>query len=525
MRAMPERGISSLSRAARISGISRRALSTLPRPHVLHRRPDAAETRAAVRRVALNRVTYGHRRLGAMLRREGRRIHRRRVDRWMREEQRLRPAHFPRPRLPSAGALEADRPNQKGSTDPTYIDTTDRGPCPLTSILDGCTREVLAWSFLPNCGAMEAIDVVQAAVAKEFPRRLRADGVVLRSDAGSQFIAHVFRERRKVLGIELEAIRKKRREDHGMMESYHGHLKMDYLWTAPPRPYAETRDHLATSLRHYNEERPRSSWNDLTPTEFAKKRKEEPDRSRTQGRTALSPHPSPCANRRGTCQRGLGALEKSARSVRAAARLPDERARRAEAARQRTHLVRWLQVAREGEAAQARRKFLTKHEGELGWGAEVGVAAHDHRAEQGLRPRIAKKCKLSRGSRTLGGAERFAALAGVVETGKMQRGLGSPSSGHGSCACGPIRLGSARVRRAKRGREGVGGRDPPADRLVTPGWEGLPRNRGPNSRTTSSGSVPIGHGRVPSDKPWAPPGPRPRPRPTPAGRDHRTARR
>ena len=50
---------------------------------------------------------------------------------------------------------------------------------------------------------------------------------------------------------------------------------MDYLWTAPPRPYAETRGHLATSLRHYNEERPHSSLNYLTPTEFAKKMKEE----------------------------------------------------------------------------------------------------------------------------------------------------------------------------------------------------------------------------------------------------------
>ena len=272
---MQDRGISSLSRAARMSGISRRALYTLPRSHVLHRRPDEAETRAAVRRGALNLVTYGHRRVWAMLRREGRMINRKRVYRLMREEQLLRLAHFPRPRLPSTGALEADRPNQKWYTDLTYIDTTNRGPCPLTSILDGCTREVLAWSFLPNCGATEAIDVVQAAVTKEFPRRLRADGVVLRSDAGSQFIAHVFRESMKVLGIELEAIRKKRPEDNGMIESYHGHLKMDYIWTAPPRPYAESRGHMVTSLRHYNEERPHSSLNYLAPTEFAKKMKEE----------------------------------------------------------------------------------------------------------------------------------------------------------------------------------------------------------------------------------------------------------
>ncbi len=118
--------------------------------------------------------------------------------------------------------------------------------------------------------------------------------------------------------------------------------------------------------------------------------------------------------------RGLRVLEKIARGVLAAARLSEEEARRTEAARLRTHLVRWLEVERDGEAAQALQKFLSKHEGELWWWAEVGVAAQNNLAEQGLRPHIAKKRKLSWGSRTLGGAERFAALASVVQTGKMQ---------------------------------------------------------------------------------------------------------
>jgi putative transposase len=210
VKAMTDRGVSSLARAARMTGISRRALYYLPRPRVVHPRPDEAKARASVRRIAFGRVTYGHRRVWAMLRREGWTINRKRVHRLMREEGLLRPAHFLRPRLPSTGVLEAARPNEKWYTDLTYIDTTDRGPCPLTSILDGCTREVLARSFLPNCGALEAVEVVQPAVAKEFPRTLRADGVVLRSDAGSQFIAHQFRESMKALGIQLEAIRKKR---------------------------------------------------------------------------------------------------------------------------------------------------------------------------------------------------------------------------------------------------------------------------------------------------------------------------
>ncbi len=118
--------------------------------------------------------------------------------------------------------------------------------------------------------------------------------------------------------------------------------------------------------------------------------------------------------------RGLRVLEKIARGVLAAARLPEREARRAEAERLRTYLARWLKVEREGEAAQALRKFLSKHESELWWWADLGVAAQNNLAEQGLRPHIAKKRKLSWGSRTIRGAERFATLASVIQTGRMQ---------------------------------------------------------------------------------------------------------
>jgi hypothetical protein len=112
--------------------------------------------------------------------------------------------------------------------------------------------------------------------------------------------------------------------------------------------------------------------------------------------------------------RGLRVLEKIARGVLAASRLPEGEAKRVEAERLRAHLTRWLSVEREGEAAQSLQKFLTKHEGELRWWAEVGVAAHNNLAEHGLRPHIAKKRKLSWGSRTLGGAE---AVRGTGERG------------------------------------------------------------------------------------------------------------
>lgn len=276
MKSMTVRGISSLSKAADYAGMSRRGLYYTSPPTV--RRPispDDVRVRVAVREVSFENVTYGYRRVCLMLNRHGIQVNHKRVRRLMREEGLLKAAHFPRPRLPSTGALIAQYPNEKWYTDITYIDTTDRGPCPLTSILDGCTRKVVAWSFLPACGAGEALDVLVDAVSKEFPKTLRADGLVIRADGGSQFVAQRYREGAKILGVTVEAIRKKRPEDNGMIESFHGKLKMDYIWINPPMTYVETREMLHGAIPHYNEERPHSSLGYLTPVEYERKKKEE----------------------------------------------------------------------------------------------------------------------------------------------------------------------------------------------------------------------------------------------------------
>jgi transposase InsO family protein len=143
------------------------------------------------------------------------------------------------------------------------------------AILDACTREVIAWDFFPTCGAAEAMGVVDAAVTARFPRQARAVGTVLVTDQGSQFIAKRFREGTRLLGLDLRWTRKRRPEDNGLQESFHGHLKMDCLWVQEPESFLETRQHLTKSIRHYNEERPHSSLGYLTPVEFARKVQEE----------------------------------------------------------------------------------------------------------------------------------------------------------------------------------------------------------------------------------------------------------
>lgn len=259
------------TRAARWVGIHRPTLYYRPRDTTARRaRLDEELVRRHLRAIALRHVTYGIRRVTALARHAGLVINRKRVRRVLAVEGLLRPAHLPRPRLPATGRLTADRPNERWYTDITYLDTTDRGPCPLISFLDGCTREVVGWRFLPSCGAAEATEVLDEAVLARFPKTARAEGLVLRSDGGSQFVAHRFQDGARRLGIQLEATRKRRPEDNGMIESYHGKLKSDYFWIREPGTFLETRGCVDEAIRHWNEERPHSSLGYLTPRAYAK---------------------------------------------------------------------------------------------------------------------------------------------------------------------------------------------------------------------------------------------------------------
>lgn len=141
--------------------------------------------------------------------------------RWiLKEEGRMPTAHYPRPRLPSTGRRAAERPNQSGATDITYVRTPDAGPVPLLAVLDASTRGIVGYELLHSCGATDALAVVSRAVMDRFPRSGAAPGLTLLADGGSQFAAHIFQDGVRRLGIALRATRKRRPEDNGLIESW-----------------------------------------------------------------------------------------------------------------------------------------------------------------------------------------------------------------------------------------------------------------------------------------------------------------
>jgi putative transposase len=92
---------------------------------------------------------------------------------------------------------------------------------------------------------------------------------VLVVDQRAQFIGKRFREGTKLLGVDSRWIRKKRPEDNGLEESFHGHLEQDYLRVRKPESYLATRHRLEEGTDDYNTERQHSSLGYLTPRESA----------------------------------------------------------------------------------------------------------------------------------------------------------------------------------------------------------------------------------------------------------------
>ena len=98
----------------------------------------------------------------------------------------------------------------------------------------------------------------------------RTDSLRLKTNGGSQLTSTTFRERCCLLGIRLEAIRKRKPEDKGMIESLHGHFKNDYVLIQEPMSFVETKLMLAAAIRHYNGKEPHSSLGYMTPSEYRK---------------------------------------------------------------------------------------------------------------------------------------------------------------------------------------------------------------------------------------------------------------
>jgi putative transposase len=265
---MHEKGVP-LTRAAEYVGVPRRTLYNKSRLRTSTIDEQVAEV---VKRIAAERTTYGYRRVAAMVRRElNRPVNTKAVRRLMKHLGLLLapPKLHERRSVKTKGTQIVSTPNTQWSMDMSWLWCGKDGRGFLFAVVDCCTGECVGYVFARRCRTDEALACLEKALQERFPDAL-AHGLRVRTDRGSCFTSRRFNEASNVLGVEHELSAVNCPESNGVIESFFGHFKRDYVWPFEFSSFEEAAAHVEKAMWDYNHVRPHSRLKDRAPADYAK---------------------------------------------------------------------------------------------------------------------------------------------------------------------------------------------------------------------------------------------------------------
>lgn len=223
-----------------------------------------------------NKGIYGSPRIHQALRNEGIFVSRKRVARLMKINglkgrfariYRYRTDTFERNYIEDNHRLTLDKPNtinQHWTTDLTYLKLGKKWVY-LVVILDLYSRRVVGWSL----GHNKTGDLFLRALGFAIRKRKPAQGLLLHSDRGSEFISHMVKAKVEKLGIVRSMSRPYRSIDNAEMESFFQKLKGEYLEGKTFLSFKQLRKNIASYINHfYNKKRLHSQLGYMSPMEF-----------------------------------------------------------------------------------------------------------------------------------------------------------------------------------------------------------------------------------------------------------------
>jgi transposase InsO family protein len=257
----------------RLGVAERRACRVLGQPRSSQRfvgRKRERDRALCDRLVALSRryPRYGYRRVWALLKRDGWRVNRKRVQRlWREGGLRVPQAQRKRPRLGRSEngcrRRRAEYKNHVWSYDFVMDQTEDGRRLKLLPVLDEFTRE--AHAILVE-RRIRAVDVV-ALLAALF--RVHGEPAYLRSDNGPEFIATVVKGWLALSGVKTLYIEPGSPWENAYSESFNSRFEDELLNREMFSSVTEAKVLVEQYRLAYNSERPHSALGYRTPVEFA----------------------------------------------------------------------------------------------------------------------------------------------------------------------------------------------------------------------------------------------------------------
>jgi putative transposase len=218
-----------------------------------------------LRQLASEYPRFGYRRIHALLKREDFKINLKYVYRLWRQQNLSLPKRRPRKMRAKAtvGIVpKATRPNQVWTYDFIFDQTLSGRSLKMLTLIDEFTRECLAVEV--------GISIKSERVRRTLQRICAEKGnpELIRSDNGSEFVGKAVNEWLAENGIKPVFIEPGKPWQNGKCESFNGKLRDECLsreWFSSVR---EAQVVIESWRKFYNEERPHSSLEYLTPLEF-----------------------------------------------------------------------------------------------------------------------------------------------------------------------------------------------------------------------------------------------------------------
>jgi putative transposase len=216
-----------------------------------------------------DKPSWGSRTLRDVLRNEGHKVNRKRIQRLM--EIAGINAVFPGPNLSKRRQehqvypyLLRDVPithvNQVWSTDITYI-RLSQGWAYLVAIIDWRSRAILAWRLSNTCDRFFCIEALEEAI------RLHGKPKTFNTDQGATFTSPDFAQVLLGHGIQISMDGKGRALDNVYIERFWRSLKYDEVYLKSYSDLKEAREQIGAYIVCYNNFRPHASLKGMRPME------------------------------------------------------------------------------------------------------------------------------------------------------------------------------------------------------------------------------------------------------------------
>jgi len=243
-----------------------------PEKYVMHRRGQLFSEQAVIEEIkhllSQEFVNYGYIKVSMYLKDKGYIINKKRVYRIMKENRLLlnkrirgsRKREFVKERR-----MRAERPFEKLQMDIKYVYVRgERRNVYLLSLMDIFSRKVLGYRVSGSMRKEVVINLVDEVILNTaVPRE-----VTIRTDNGSQFIAHKLRDYLKGIEIRQEFIHVSSPRENGYIESLHSILEEEVIKKFEFQSLDHLRDILEKYFRFYNEERIHSGIGYRSPERF-----------------------------------------------------------------------------------------------------------------------------------------------------------------------------------------------------------------------------------------------------------------